>query len=363
MLSAVVPAILELDQVSKHFDTAATPAVDRVSFALQQGDVLSLLGPSGCGKTTLLRLIAGFERPQSGHVLLAGRPVVAPGVWVPPERRDVGVVFQDYALFPHLSVWENIAFGLKTQRRRGQGNTDKIADEVCRAIALVGLTGLEKRFPHELSGGQQQRVALARAIAPRPTLILLDEPFSNLDVQVRLHLRQEVREILKSVGTSGIFVTHDQEEALSIADQLAVMQAGKLEQWGTPETIYQSPQSRFVAGFVTQANFVPAERQGAMWQTPLGNFPVLPHHPNCPQADLMVRQEALQLRPDPMGRLVVRDRQFLGREYRYTLSTGTGHTLYARTPTPVQVAIGQTVEATLTAESLMVFPVTPHESV
>lgn len=349
--------ILQLHQLRKHFGGLLTPAVDNVSLTLPKGDLLGLLGPSGCGKTTLLRLIAGFERPQEGSIELAGRTVCGGGHWVPPERRDVGVVFQDYALFPHLSVMENVAFGLKSLARQGKLPGAKVSGEAQRAITLVGLEGFERRYPHELSGGQQQRVALARAIAPRPAIILLDEPFSNLDVQVRLHLREEVRDILKAVGTSGIFVTHDQEEALSISDRLAVMCRGCVEQSGTPEEIYRTPQSRFVAEFVTQANFLPAERRGDNWETLLGNFPVQAEAPDSPHGELMVRQEELLLQPDLAGMLVVRDRQFLGREYRYTLTTSDGKILYARTAAQCRLDPGQTVRGTSTTQHPPVFPV------
>ena len=347
--------ILNLASLTKQFAGQVSPAVDQVSLALNQGDLLGLLGPSGCGKTTLLRLIAGFERPQSGTIELAGQPICDGRVWMPPERRDIGVVFQDYALFPHLCVLDNVAFGLKTQARRGKLATAQIREEAERAIALVGLQGFAKRFPHELSGGQQQRVALARAIAPRPSLILLDEPFSNLDVQVRLYLRQEVRDILKGVGASGIFVTHDQEEALSISDSLAVMRSGRVEQFGMPEEIYRQPSSRFVAGFVTQANFLRAERHGDLWQTVLGTFPTHSSAPDAAVGELMVRQEDLQLLPDPAGSLVVRDRQFLGREYRYTLTTAKDDVLYARTTTRDRLEVGQTVQGKVTTAQPRVF--------
>ncbi|NER79559.1 MAG: ABC transporter ATP-binding protein [Leptolyngbya sp. SIO1D8] len=347
--------ILQLNWLRKQFRGQSAPAVDGVSLTLETGDLLGLLGPSGCGKTTLLRLIAGFEKPEVGTIQLAGRPVCGEGNWVPPERRDVGVVFQDYALFPHLSVMDNVAFGLKSLARHRKFTTGHIREETLKAIALVGLTGYEKRFPHELSGGQQQRVALARAIAPRPSLILLDEPFSNLDVQVRLYLRQEVRDILKSVGTSGVFVTHDQEEALSISDRLAVMRNGCVEQIGTPEEIYWNPCSRFVAEFVTQANFLPAERQGENWKTILGAFPVDANNTTAQQGELMIRQEALILEPSPAGNLIVRDRQFLGREYRYTLTTPTGQILYARTATHLRIEVGQTVQGQIAVEQPPVF--------
>ena len=347
--------ILRLNSLLKQFKGQIDPAVGDVSLDLNRGDLLGLLGPSGCGKTTLLRLIAGFEPPDAGTIELADRVVCGNGYWIPPERRDVGVVFQDYALFPHLSVIDNVAFGLRSETSPQKLATKAIREEAQRAIALVGLTGFEKRFPHELSGGQQQRVALARAIAPRPSLILLDEPFSNLDVQVRLYLRQEVRDILKSVGTSGVFVTHDQEEALSISDCLAVMRRGQIEQIGTPEEIYHQPRSRFVAGFVTQANFLPAERQGDTWQTLLGNFPADSKDTGT-AAEVMIRQENLVLNPDADGTLVIRDRQFLGREYRYTLTTVTGQILYARTGTSQRLEIGQFVQGTITTQNPPIFP-------
>jgi iron(III) transport system ATP-binding protein len=296
-------------------------------------------------------MIAGFEPLQSGTIALAGRTVVGPRASVPPEQRSVGMVFQDFALFPHLSVEQNVAFGLQKVADSAQ-----IKTRTAEAIAQVRLQGLESRYPYELSGGQQQRVALARALAPRPALILLDEPLSNLDVQVRLRLREEIREVLKSAGISGVFVTHDQEEALAISDQVAVMQQGRLEQIGTPEEVYHHPASRFVAEFVTQANFISAQRQGQLWQTEVGNFKLPPNERlEADVGDLMVRQEDLLLSSDPESSVVIRDRHFLGREYCYCLSTASGRELHARTTTAVNLPIGTRVQLSVPEQALRIF--------
>lgn len=348
-------AILHLQDITKQFEATTLPAVAQVTLTLQRGDLLGLLGPSGCGKTTLLRIVAGFERPQLGTVELAGRIVASPSCWIPPEQRDTGMVFQDYALFPHLTVAENVAFGLKKKR----DNKVSVQERIAESVSLVGLSGLEKRYPHELSGGQQQRVALARALAPRPALILLDEPLSNLDVQVRLRLRQEVRTILKETGTSAIFVTHDQEEALSISDQVGVMRSGHLEQLGTPEDIYTNPASRFVAEFVTQANFLCAQRRGNFWETEVGSFAI--ETPNTQDSafdtgELMLREDNIILKPDDQGQVVIRDRYFLGREYRYYLQTPSGKPLQARTSLSTQFPVGMRVRLSLANPCVSIFP-------
>ena len=341
------PVIVEIENVGKQFDKRTIPAVQEVALTLGRSDILGLLGPSGCGKTTLLRLVAGFEQPDAGTIAIAGRTVAGNGGWVPPEKRDVGIVFQDYALFPHLTVAQNIGFGLK----QGQNRKQRLKE----AIALVGLEGLEKRYPHQLSGGQQQRVALARALAPQPAVILLDEPLSNLDVQVRLRLREEIRKILKASGTSGIFVTHDREEALCVSDYLGVMRQGRLEQLGTPEEVYSQPGTRFVAEFVTQANFLPARRRGQLWETEVGCFEVSDRlSPECDRADIAIREEDVILKPDDSGLVVIRDRQFLGREHRYCLVTPSGKELHARTTTANLLPVGTRVQ--LAVATSRVFP-------
>jgi iron(III) transport system ATP-binding protein len=386
-------AILTIDDLTKSFGPDTNPAVDHAQFSLQRGDILTLLGPSGCGKTTLLRLIAGFETPDSGTITLNGRTVAGQGQWLPPEKRDVGMVFQDYALFPHLTIKQNIAFGL--HHRYGQnskkspnflqllgkkqvntGNSsgdlplsagydkipyDKKTQEhlIQEVMHLVGLEGLEKRYPHELSGGQQQRVALARALAPKPALILLDEPLSNLDVQIRLRLRHELQVILKKAAVSAIFVTHDQEEALAISDYVVVMHQGKIEQIGTPQEVYSHPQSRFVAEFVTQANFLPARWDGDVLETEVGCFALGKRSRTmtpCENLELMIRQEDLQVYPAAASPVVIRGRSFLGRELLYNLRMPSGRELTLRTSNNAPLAIGTPVKVALNRHTLRAFP-------
>ncbi|HTL90145.1 MAG TPA: ABC transporter ATP-binding protein [Leptolyngbya sp.] len=347
--------ILQLENVSKQFSDI--PAVDAVSLKLRRGELLSLLGSSGCGKTTLLRLIAGFERPQWGRIKLAGQQVAGVDRWLPPEQRDIGMVFQDYALFPHLTVAENVGFGLKkSQRKQSSYSTRQASKLIAEAIAQVGLSGLEKRYPHELSGGQQQRVALARALAPQPQLILLDEPLSHLDMQVRSHLRQEIRTVIKNTGTTAVFVTHDQEEALSISDRVAVMHHGKLEQLATPEMLYAEPATRYVAEFVTQANFLPTTYNGKGWKTAIGTL-ILNHIPDpfldC--AELMIRQQDIKLEPNASGSVVVVDRQFLGREYRYCIRTNSGDRLQVLSAIRPVLEIGARVKIRVNLSRVRVF--------
>jgi spermidine/putrescine transport system ATP-binding protein len=236
---------LVIDRVSKSFGSLR--AVDDVSLAVSQGEAFSLLGPSGCGKTTLLRMLAGFERPDSGRILLGGQDLTA----LPPEQRPVNTVFQNYALFPHLSVWENIAFGLRMSRR----SREEIRSGVDRMLELVRLSEHARKRPAQLSGGQRQRVAIARALVNRPQVLLLDEPLAALDLKLRQHMLLELNAIHEQVGTTFIYVTHDQGEAMSLSDRIAVMNAGKVEQVDAPEALYESPRSSFVATFIGDANF------------------------------------------------------------------------------------------------------------
>ncbi|MDJ0508205.1 MAG: ABC transporter ATP-binding protein [Crocosphaera sp.] len=350
--------ILQVEQIIKQFPHQEIAAVDQISFNLAQGEILGLLGPSGCGKTTLLRMIAGFEQPSAGTIELGGNLVASAQKILPPEQRNTGMVFQDYALFPHLNIADNIAFGLDKKKLPKK----EIKQRIGEVLTLVGLEGLERRYPHQLSGGQQQRVALARALAPKPALILLDEPLSNLDVQVRLRLRHEIRHILKGTGITAMFVTHDQEEAMAICDKIAVMSSGTIEQLGTPEEIYTRPKSRFVAEFVTQANFIPAKRRGQIWTTEIGQWELPYSGENIPEGELMVRQEDIKLEQDDTAEVVISDRQFLGREYRYCLRTPSGCQIHARTTIQTQLPIGTKVQLAIASQAAQVFPTIPLPS-
>ncbi len=366
--------ILQLSNLTKTYpnrtDSSHTVVLDNVSLTLNHGELLGLLGPSGCGKTTLLRVVAGFESISQGTVSIAGKVVCTNCDSLAAEKRNTGMVFQDYALFPHLTVADNIAFGLQHQGKNGkksifpsQKNHTQINRRVHEVLELVGLRSLEKRYPHQLSGGQQQRIALARALAPQPALILLDEPLSNLDVQVRHRLRAEIRAILKAAGTSAIFVTHDREEALAISDKIAVMRQGKIEQVGTPEEVYLNPASRFVAEFVAQANFLPAIQKGLVWQTEIGEIPLSQseltanNYAEVKTGELMLRPEDISLIPDPDSKIVVQERQFLGREYYYGIETASGKRIYARTNLERAIAIGTNVAVSLTVKAPQIFTV------
>ncbi|MBL8836423.1 MAG: ABC transporter ATP-binding protein [Alphaproteobacteria bacterium] len=283
-------AEVELRTVSKAYGDAY--AVDRVSLEVARGELVALLGPSGCGKTTTLRMVAGFVEPTGGAILLRGQDVTR----VPPHRRDTGMVFQSYALFPHLTVAENIAFGLK---RRGVARTE-IRSRVATMIGLMRLSGLEQRLPRQLSGGQQQRVAVGRALVINPAVILLDEPFSNLDAQLRESTREELRRLQQELRLTAMFVTHDQAEAMAIADRIAVMNKGRIEQIDTPAAVYHHPRTRFVAGFIGRANIFDAEviardPAGVAARGPAGITFVLPQGDHPGRIAVVLRPEAIRL--------------------------------------------------------------------
>ena len=314
--------VLELDGLEKAYD--GTPVIRDLSVSVRDGGLLTLLGPSGCGKTTTLRIIAGLERPDGGTVRIEGEPVSG-SEFVPPEERDVGVVFQEFALFPHLTARENIAFGIddwdEPDRRR----------RVDELLELVGLTAHDDKAPEELSGGQQQRVALARSLAPEPSLLLLDEPFSNLDVDTRVRMREEVRAILKEAGVTAISVTHDQEEAMSISDRVAVMSEGEIEQVGTPEAVFQQPRSRFVAGFLGHASFVSGQVRDDCVETALGCIPLdrvdgLTEEYWGSVVDLMVRPDDIRAEaasPEEANGAVIH-RRYLGPTVLYRVELESG---------------------------------------
>ena len=315
-------AALTCSGLRRTFD--GTLAVDGVDLTVPTGSLTALLGPSGCGKTTVLRMIAGLLSPDEGTIAIHGRLVTGPGVTLPAEHRDVGMVFQDYALFPHLTVAQNVGYGL-ARRPRGRRRA-----RIAEVLDLVGLGDLGHRLPTELSGGQQQRVALARALAPNPALVLLDEPFSNLDASLRTTVREDVRRILREAETTAVFVTHDQEEALSLADQVAVMDAGRVHQVADPQTLYTSPATRFVAEFVGEADVLPGTRAGRyLVDTPIGRLPTTAPVPTG-NAAVVVRPEALRVRADEHGSAEVVAIAYFGHDQLVDLRFDDGRTLRAR---------------------------------
>jgi ABC-type Fe3+/spermidine/putrescine transport system ATPase subunit len=342
------PIDLRIESLDKRFgDVVALRGAD---LAVRRGELVSILGPSGCGKSTLLQLVAGHLVPDSGSIEIAGHVVAGSGTLVPAQRRGVGMVFQDYALFPHLSVLDNVAFGAtpaedlgpisRLARRRARRAT---ALEVLEQIEIAPLAS---RFPGELSGGQQQRVAIARAIAQRPRLLLLDEPFCNLDVTTREHVRGEIVELLRTTGLTCVFVTHDQEEALAVSDRVAVMQAGRVMQVDDPETLYRRPFCIEVAEFLGRTNVLRGRASAGHVDTEVGRFP-LPGGGNG-EVEVIIRPELIDVRTSATGPATVVSREFRGHDVLYTLRMPSGETVWAHRPSVHMANVGDRVE--LTAE-------------
>ena len=335
---------LEVTGITKAFN--GTPIVRDLSFQAESGEIITLLGPSGCGKTTSLRLVAGFEKPDQGEIRINNQIVANRQSFIPAEKRRVGMVFQDYALFPHLDVAGNVTFGLNGQQK----NKSKRADEM---LELVGLGSYAAHMPYELSGGQQQRVALARALAPQPDILLLDEPFSNLDTALRAQVRVEVRSILHETGTTAVFVTHDQEEALSLSDRVAVMFEGKLHQVGSPIELYTRPASRQLASFIGEANFLLAEANGTLAKSPLGTVRLL--QPREGTVEVLIRPDMLHLLPTDEGTpAMVLWREYYGHNQRIGLRLEDGTELIARVDTQILYKVNQNVRVSVYAP-LMAF--------
>ena len=339
---------------------AGQPVIDSLSFALPRGRIACLLGPSGCGKTTLLRCSAGFEPLAAGEILLDGEIVSRKGFTQAPEQRRIGMVFQDYALFPHLSVAANVAFGLSRQPRAVR---DQRTGELLQAVGLADSAG---KYPHALSGGQQQRVALARALASRPRLLLLDEPFSNLDVDLRERLAAEVRALLKGQGMTAILVTHDQHEAFALADEIGVMREGRILQWDSAYNLYHRPADRFVADFVGLGNFLPGRvTHGGRVELELGTLQGELHFAGCAGAcrdgapvpvDVLLRPDDVVHDDGSPVRARVLSKAFRGAEILYTLRLSSGAQILSLAPSHHDHAIGEAIGVRLAADHVIVFP-------
>ncbi|WP_049931504.1 ABC transporter ATP-binding protein [Halorubrum ezzemoulense] len=347
--TAAADPVLSLSEVTKAFGPET--AVDDVSLDVRSGELLTFLGPSGCGKTTTLRTIAGLEEPTEGQITLGDEVVAGDGSFVPPERRDVGIVFQNFALFPHLTVRENIAFGL----------TDADAAErearVDELLELVEMTDHGEKTPDQLSGGQKQRVALARSLAPEPEVLLLDEPFSNLDVRLRVEMREEVRRILKEAGVTAVSVTHDQEEALSISDRVAVMSDGRIEQVGRPESVFERPESKFVASFLGRASFLEGELRDGKVDTGIGRFDAVTLegydtvYDGAP-VDVLVRPDDLRATPatSELADGVVTSRQYVGPSFVYRVELDSGEAVHCLHNHVEEFDLDEPVSLELTAD-------------
>jgi iron(III) transport system ATP-binding protein len=347
------PLTLEVEGLSHAY--GSHEVVSGLSFALPSGAIGCLLGPSGCGKTTVLRCIAGFESAQQGSIRINGRQVSGAGAAVPPEQRRIGMVFQDYALFPHLTVSGNIAFGLHSAPREAR------AARVQELAALVGLAAALEKFPHEISGGQQQRVALARALAPRPDLLLLDEPFSNLDVDLRERLSAEVREIIKASGATAVLVTHDQQEAFAVADEIGVLHDGRIQQWDSAYNLYHRPANRFVADFVGQGVFLPARaHNGHEVEIELGVLRAAAPLLGGGDIEILLRPDDVVHDDAAPTKAEVVHKAFRGAEILYTLRLESGRKVLALVPSHHNHAIGELIGIRLDVDHVVAF--TPEEN-
>ena len=340
--------ILELRAVSCAYEPSR-PAIRDISFSAREGEILCLLGPSGCGKTTILRAIAGFESVRSGEIFLSGRLVSSSSHTIPTEDRRIGMVFQEYALFPHLRTADNIAFGLGHLARPER---DQRVQEM---LQLAGLEGLERRYPHQLSGGQQQRVALARALVQNPVVLLLDEPFSNLDPDLVGRMRQDLHTLLRRMKITAILVTHDHDEAFAIADRVAVLNHGVLEQLDTPEMIYHLPATPFVADFVGQADFLAGRIQQGIVRTELGEFPNTLGGAEGTSVVVMIRPDDVHLVPNRSAEPRIVARQFRGSENLYTVRLGSGQIVHSSESSTTVFQEGTAVEVRITATHTVLF--------
>ena len=329
-----------------------TAVLQGFGFDLEAGEIACLLGHSGCGKTTALRAVAGFEQPERGRIALQGRTLSDGRLFVPPHLRRIGMVFQDYALFPHLNVADNIAFGLSG--RSAEARKARVAE----LLALIGLPDYGGHYPHQLSGGQQQRVALARALAPKPELVLLDEPFSNLDADLRTRLSKEVRSLLKQENTSALLVTHDQQEAFAMADKIGIMADGRLQQWDTPYNLYHNPATPAIAGFIGQGVLLRGQMSGSHCvRLALGEFcGVVPHHcQSCREVDVWLRPDAVVHDDNSPVSAEVLDKDFKGSYFIYTLKLDSGETVLAHVPSHHNHPIGSRIGIRLELEHLIAF--------
>ena len=329
-----------------------TAVLQGFGFDLEAGEIACLLGHSGCGKTTALRAVAGFEQPERGRIALQERTLSDGRLFVPPHLRRIGMVFQDYALFPHLNVADNIAFGLSG--RSAEARKARVAE----LLALIGLPDYGGHYPHQLSGGQQQRVALARALAPKPELVLLDEPFSNLDADLRARLSKEVRSLLKQENTSALLVTHDQQEAFAMADKIGIMADGRLQQWDTPYNLYHNPATPAIAGFIGQGVLLRGQMSGSHCvRLALGEFcGVGPHHcQSCREVDVLLRPDDVVHDDNSPVSAEVLDKDFKGSYFIYTLKLDSGETVLAHVPSHHNHPIGSRIGIRLELEHLIAF--------